>query len=53
LRQAIASSDRAAERIAVYHGLTPPEEREAIKRAFNAAPRQQPLRILIATDAAR
>jgi superfamily II DNA/RNA helicase len=31
----------------------PPEEREEIKRAFNAPPETNPVRILIATDAAR
>ena len=53
LESAIAGTDRAAERIAVYHGPTPPEEREAIQRAFNTDPRDHPVRILIATDAAR
>ncbi len=46
-------TDRADERIDVYHGPTPPEKREEIKRAFNADPNRHPLRILIATDAAR
>ncbi len=50
---AIAGTDRAAERIALYHGPTAPEDREAIKRAFNTDPRHHPVRILIATDAAR
>lgn len=49
----IDKSDRAEERIAVYHGPTPIEERERIKKAFNADPKHHPLRILIATDAAR
>lgn len=53
LSSAIANTDRAAARIAVYHGPTPPAEREEIKRAFNANPKRHPLRILIATDAAR
>jgi SNF2 family DNA or RNA helicase len=53
LRSAIESTDRAAERIKVYHGPTPPAEREEIKRAFNADPKKHPVRILIATDAAR
>ena len=53
LDSAITGTDRAGERIAVYHGPTPPEEREAIQRAFNTDPRHHPLRILIATDAAR
>ncbi len=53
LNALIDQSDRAEERIAVYHGPTPAAERETIKRAFNADPKQHPLRILIATDAAR
>jgi SNF2 family DNA or RNA helicase len=53
LAAAIAGTDRAAERILVYHGPTPPAEREAIKRAFNTDPRKHPVRILLATDAAR
>jgi superfamily II DNA or RNA helicase len=53
LNALIANSDRAEERIAVYHGPTPPADREQIKKAFNADPKQNPLRILIATDAAR
>jgi superfamily II DNA/RNA helicase len=53
LSQAIEGSDRAEERIAIYHGPTSPDEREAIKHAFNADPGKHPVRILIATDAAR
>lgn len=53
LSSALAHTDRADERIKVFHGPTPPEEREAIKRAFNAPPETNPVRILIATDAAR
>ena len=53
LAGAIEGSDRAEQRIAIYHGPTPPDEREAIKRAFNADPKHHPVRILIATDAAR
>ena len=53
LSAAIEGTDRAAERIAVYHGPTPPDEREEIQRAFLAAPGKHPVRILIATDAAR
>ena len=53
LSAAIADTDRAGERIAIYHGPTPPDEREEIKRAFNADPTKHPVRILIATDAAR
>lgn len=53
LREAIAGSQLAEHRIEVYHGPTPPDKREAIKRAFNLPPDEHPVRILIATDAAR
>jgi SNF2 family DNA or RNA helicase len=53
LSAALATTERAGERIAIYHGPTPPAEREEIKRAFTTDPRKQPVRILIATDAAR
>ena len=53
LTAAIASTDRAGERIAIYHGPTPQAEREEIKRAFTTDPKKHPVRILIATDAAR
>ncbi len=53
LSAAIEHTDRAEQRIAVFHGPTPIDEREAIKQAFNADPSKHPLRILIATDAAR
>lgn len=53
LAGAIEGSDRAEQRLAIYHGPTPPDEREAIKQAFNADPKRHPMRILIATDAAR
>lgn len=53
LESALNSTNRAEDRIAIFHGPTPPEERDRIKRAFNAPPDQHPVRILIATDAAR
>jgi hypothetical protein len=53
LSDAIAATDRASQRIAVYHGPTPQAEREDIKRAFNTDPKKNALRILVATDAAR
>lgn len=53
LKAAIAGTDRAEERIATFHGGMPDDLREEIKRAFNADPGKHPLRILIATDAAR
>ncbi len=53
LRAAIAGTEREDERIAVYHGGMGTDAREAVKQAFNSEPEQHPLRILIATDAAR
>lgn len=53
IEEAIAGTDLAEERIAVYHGPTPVSKRKEIQRAFNADPKKSPLRILIATDAAR
>lgn len=53
LRMAIAGTNREEYRIEVFHGPTPPDKREAIKRAFNLPPSEHPIRILVATDAAR
>ncbi len=53
LSSAIHGTDDADRRIAVYRGATPSDRREELKRAFNADPTTEPLRILIATDAAR
>ncbi len=43
----------AGSRVAVFTGATSQDRREALKRAFNADPATEPLRILICTDAAR
>jgi hypothetical protein len=54
LGAAIAFTDQADLRIDTFHGgITDDNKREAIKRAFNQDPAEHPLRILIATDAAR
>ncbi len=53
LNEAIGHSDQARERIATFTGMTSRHRREDIKHAFNAEPGDHPLRILIATDAAR
>ena len=50
---AIAHTDKADERIATFTGMTSFQRREEIKHAFNTEPNDHPLRILIATDAAR
>ena len=39
--------------IATFHGGMADEAREEVKRAFNSAPAKHPLRVLIATEAAR
>ena len=51
--EAISHTEGAAERIATFTGATSRQTREEIKHAFNSEPRNHPLRILIATDAAR
>jgi superfamily II DNA or RNA helicase len=53
LRAAVAGTQLEEHRIEVFHGPTPPDKREKIKRAFNAPPSEHPVRILVATDAAR
>lgn len=53
LEQAIESTDQAEDRIEVIDGLTSSANRKEIQRRFNTDPSRDPLRILIATDAAR
>jgi hypothetical protein len=53
LGQAIAGTDRAEERIAVITGLSTGARRAELQRRFNTDPTVEPMRILIATDAAR
>lgn len=53
LTQSIAHTDRAEERIRVFHGGMGDDTRDEVQRAFNAPPSEDPVRILIATDAAR
>jgi len=53
LEQAIEGTDRADERIEVIDGLTSGAVRKEIQRRFNTDPAREPLRILLATDAAR
>ncbi|MCB9682127.1 MAG: DEAD/DEAH box helicase family protein [Alphaproteobacteria bacterium] len=43
----------ATDRIGSYTGQLSEDKREALKRAFNTAPGAHPLRVLLATDAAR
>ncbi|HEX9733056.1 MAG TPA: DISARM system SNF2-like helicase DrmD, partial [Thermoanaerobaculia bacterium] len=53
LEQAIEGTHREDERIEVIDGLTSATRRKEIQRRFNAHPAKDPLRILLATDAAR
>lgn len=53
LEQAIDGTDRADERIEVIDGLTNGARRKEVQRRFNTDPTKDPLRILLATDAAR
>ena len=53
LEQAIEGTERADERIGVIDGLTSSTRRKEIQRRFNTDPAREPLRILLATDAAR
>ncbi len=46
-------TDRPEGRLAIFKGSTSLEERQEIKEAFNADPAEHPVRILLATDAAR
>ncbi len=53
LRNAVAGTDQADQRVDYYSGATSQDRRRVIQRAFNTAPGDHPLRILVATDAAR
>ncbi len=53
LEQAIEGTDREDERIEVIDGLVSATRRKEIQRRFNTHPAKDPLRILLATDAAR
>lgn len=53
LREALAETDHADQRIGVFTGATGSDRREEVKKAFIADPDAEPLRILICTDAAR
>ena len=52
LHEILASHGFGGERLALLFGGMDPKERETIKAAFQADPRESPVRILLATDAA-
>lgn len=53
LNTAIDGTEGAESRILELHGGMSDEQREEVQRAFNSPPDKHPVRILIATDAAR
>ena len=53
LLRAFEGTDRGDERLLEIHGAIGDDKREEIQRAFNAPPADHPVRILLATDAAR
>ena len=53
LRAALTPGRESDPMIATFHGGMPEDTREEVKRAFNSDPVKHPLRVLIATDAAR
>ncbi|MCK4306032.1 MAG: DISARM system SNF2-like helicase DrmD, partial [Candidatus Eisenbacteria sp.] len=53
IEEVIEGSDCADDRIEVIDGLTSSTRRKEIQRRFNTDPAKDPLRILLATDAAR
>jgi hypothetical protein len=53
LTTAVQGTTEADARIMQFHGGMSDEQREEVQRAFNSRPDEHPVRILIATDAAR
>jgi ERCC4-related helicase len=53
LGAAVEGTERGDERIMTFHGGMSDEKREEVQTAFNGPPNEHPVRILIATDAAR
>jgi hypothetical protein len=53
LRAAFEGTDQGEDRLAEFHGGLSDDQREEISRAFNGDPNLHPVRILLATDAAR
>ncbi|MEQ9322643.1 MAG: DISARM system SNF2-like helicase DrmD, partial [Polyangiaceae bacterium] len=53
LREAVRHTEGGEDRVDQIHGGMNEQAREEVQYAFNAAPKDEPLRILVATDAAR
>ncbi|WP_328519609.1 DISARM system SNF2-like helicase DrmD [Kribbella sp. NBC_00359] len=52
MRSVLTSAGYDSKRLALIHGQTPQEDREDIRRRFNADPAEHRVRVLLATDAA-
>lgn len=52
LHQILAANELGGDRLAVIHGGMDHDEREVVKAAFQTNPKDAPVRILLATDAA-
>jgi superfamily II DNA or RNA helicase len=53
LNKAIEGTDDSERRIEIFHGGMGDDRRDELQRRFNSPPSEDPLRILVATDAAR
>lgn len=53
LTRALGHTDDGSERVMTFHGGMSDAQRDLVQRAFNGDPAEHPVRILIATDAAR
>lgn len=53
LKEAARDTAGGEERVLQFHGGMGDESRDEVQRAFNSAPEANPVRILVATDAAR
>ncbi|HLT36628.1 MAG TPA: DISARM system SNF2-like helicase DrmD, partial [Enhygromyxa sp.] len=53
LRAAFAQTEREHDRIAYFHGAMSDDQRRELQASFNTRPSAHPVRILVATDAAR
>lgn len=53
VRAALAGTDREHDRVAYFHGAMSDDQRRELQANFNARPTRHPVRILVATDAAR
>ncbi|WP_437681714.1 DISARM system SNF2-like helicase DrmD [Sorangium sp. So ce131] len=53
LTAAVAHTEEGENRILQFHGGMGDDARDEVQRAFNSAPDEHPVRVLVATDAAR